>query len=229
MADHQRIREEMARYFQPNDITECLNSMRKSATTELEKETIDKMFVHHVHHLMSETEPRIRRNSVSSETSSNENLVQDENVTPTVTESFPIYDKEGKRCGTYEFLRWQNGQAKCSEDACRKLKKGSLQTLKCHALKKHNIRLDAKKKKAVISEAITCNVCGLKFTRKQTLVSHLQKYHKPPVPTPASSVPDSLQLPVLSVPEVGYQQSIGALILPNSGEISPDSDFGFGL
>ena len=235
MAD--QIREEITTYLKSSEnISKSLSEMRNSAKTEEEKEANDRLFLHHMIHVMSETEPSKRRDSVSSEKGSNDVVVNDEITTTEIpiydeegnrcgvykffpdgkakcftpetgsndvvvndeitTTEIPIYDKEGNRCGVYKFFRTTDGKAKCSEDDCKNLKIGSLQTLKCHALKKHNIRLDVKKRKAVISEAITCNVCHNKFTRRQTLASHQQKYHQSPVP-----VPSSLSVPVLQVPE----------------------------
>ena len=231
MADHRRISEEIITYLKTSEnISKSLSEMKQSARTDKEEETVNRMWIQYMDHVMSETEERIRMDSVSSETGSNDVLVYDEKVTKPVIDQdsmvrFPIYDKEGSRCGTYEFLRKGDGKAKCSEEPCRNLKSVSLQTLKCHALKKHNIRLDVKKRKAVISEAIKCNVCDDKFTRKQTLASHQQKYHKSPVPT-------SLSLPVLSIPEDGSQQSVGEknlLFFSDSEDINLQDVLGYNL
>ena len=122
----QRIREEMVTFLEsPEKISESLFKMKKSAKTEEDIETVNWLWIQHMKDVISDE--RLRKPSDSSDTDagSNDVLAQEEKRTTPVTDhqdstvQFPIYDNEGRACGTYEFLRTGDGKAKCSEEACR--------------------------------------------------------------------------------------------------------------
>ena len=167
-----------------------LFKLKESAKSEEDKKIVDKMFILIMKNLMSESEERRLRNSSSSVTEStasspslqqgNETSLRDaQDATPV---QIPILDQHGRSDGRlYEYIRTPDGRAKCCHDDCRRAQKpSSLQTLKCHALKCHNIRLDVKRRKAVLSESIKCSICNKAFVRQQTLTLHLKNMHKRP-------------------------------------------------
>ena len=174
-------------YFQGTGVCQQLHKLKESAKDE-EKKIVDRMFIHYMNNLMSKSEERRLSNSSSSETEStatspsfqqgNETSLGDaQDATPV---QIPILDQHGRSDGRlYEYIRTPDGRAKCCHDDCRRAQKpSSLQTLKCHALKCHNIRLDVKRRKAVLSESIKCSICNKAFVRQQTLTLHVKNMHK---------------------------------------------------
>ena len=131
---------------------------------------------------------------VSSRTSRSTPISTDDVITQYFSaEIFP--DKESEDpCGTFTYALKQSGKYVCLTGDCRvpysrvhrtRTPAVTLQTLRYHARKHHSIHFNAKKKTAFLSEALSCQQCGKKFSRQQTLRSHVEKIHNNPVTSPA--------------------------------------------
>lgn len=110
-----------------------------------------------------------------------------------ITQYFTINifaDKESEvQCGTFKYAMKQSGKYVCLTEACRvpysmvhttPTPAVTLQTLRCHARKRHSVHFNAKRKIAFLTQPFVCGRCNKSFVREQTLRSHLEKMHPPP-------------------------------------------------